>query len=347
MVEPYTDQWLQPVIARSPYEIKTTEMNVGGDPLRVVTSGYPETQGDTLREKYRFAQERLDQIRRALFLEPRGHQDMWGAITVEPDDKDADIAAFYLNANGYSPMCGHASIGLARFAVDAGLVKATSHETSVNIQLPCGLVRTHVEYDSETKASGRTHFTSIPSFLYEQDLEVNIPRIGKVVVDVSFGGIFFAITSSSQLGIDVCDSSIQDIKYVGVSITKATNDAIRVEHPTCQGTNLISGTIITDGKDSQDADSTTNICVYSSQGLIARAPCGSGVVARVALQVQKRLTDLNQPMTFKSRYGSSFVVEKTNVEGIEAVRIEVSGQGHYIGRNTFFSEENDEMGKVS
>ncbi|XP_041453388.1 trans-L-3-hydroxyproline dehydratase-like [Lytechinus variegatus] len=112
--------------------------------------------------------------------------------------------------------------------------------------------------------------------------------------------------------------------------------------------NFVSGTILTDGKDSQDADSTANICVYTSLGLIARAPCGAGVVARVALQVKKGLTDLNQPRTFKSRYGSSFVgkaVEKTNVGEREAVRVEVSGQGHYIGRNTFFSEENDEIGK--
>lgn len=89
-------------------------------------------------------------------------------------------------------------------------------------------------------------------------------------------------------------------------------------------------------------------CYFVLVDQIARAPCGSGTVSRVAMQVAKGLTDLNQPRFYKSRWGSSFIakaVEKTKVGDRDAVRIEVSGQGHYIGKNMFFCEENDVMGK--
>ena len=154
------------VIAKSPYKIQTMEMNVGGDPLRIVVSGYPDMKGETLLEKYHYARDQLDHIRRDIILEPRGHYDMWGAVTVKPDHPEADIAAFYLNAEGYNFMCGHATIGLARYTVDSGLVERKSPETQLNIQLPCGLLKTYVKYNEETKTTGSTRFISVPAFLY-------------------------------------------------------------------------------------------------------------------------------------------------------------------------------------
>ncbi|XP_063959341.1 trans-L-3-hydroxyproline dehydratase-like [Lytechinus pictus] len=336
------------VIAKSPFKIHTMEMNVGGDPLRIVVSGYPEMKGDTLLERYRFTRDHLDHIRRAIILEPRGHYDMWGAIPIKPDNPEAHIGACYLNAEGYNFMCGHATIGLARYTVDSGLVEKTSPETQLNIQLPCGLLKAYVEYNEETKTTGRTRFTSVPAFLWEKDAEIEVPGFGKVKVDVSFGGVFYVLVSTSQLGLDIVKSPLRDLKDAGIAITKATNDAISVQHPENPDINCIVGTILTDGNETPDTDTTYNLLVYGDQGMIARAPCGSGTVSRVAMQYQKGLTDLNQPRYYKSRWGSSFIakaVETTKVGDRDAVRIEVSGRGHYIGQNTFFFEENDEMGK--
>eukprot|EP00057_Strongylocentrotus_purpuratus_P032517 XP_787917.2 PREDICTED: trans-L-3-hydroxyproline dehydratase [Strongylocentrotus purpuratus] len=336
------------VIAKSPYKIHTMEMNVGGDPLRIVVSGFPEMEGDTLVERYRFARDRLDHVRRAIILEPRGHYDMWGAVPVKPDNPEAHIGAFYLNAEGYNFMCGHATIGLARYTVDSGVVERKSPETQLNIQLPCGLLKAYVEYNEETKTTGRTRFTSVPAFLWAKDAEIEVPGFGKVIVDVSFGGVFYVLVSTTQLGLDICKSPLSGLKDAGIAITKAANAAIKVEHPDNSDINCIVGTILTDGKETPDTDTTYNLLVYGDQGMIARAPCGSGTVSRVAMQVAKGLTDLNQPRFYKSRWGSSFIakaVEKTKVGDRDAVRIEVSGQGHYIGKNMFFCEENDVMGK--
>ena len=65
--------------------ITTVEMHTGGEPVRIVTGGYPPLEGRTLLEKRRFARDRLDHLRRMLMAEPRGHADMYGALLVEPD----------------------------------------------------------------------------------------------------------------------------------------------------------------------------------------------------------------------------------------------------------------------
>ena len=99
--------------------------------------------------------------------EPRGHNDMYGAILVKPSLPEAHIGAIFMDSLQYSPMCGHATIAIARYALDHGLVpndQRKEPETQVNIEAPCGLLRTFVEYDG--KRAGRVRFHSVPSFVF-------------------------------------------------------------------------------------------------------------------------------------------------------------------------------------
>ena len=108
--------------------IETIEMHTGGEPLRIVTSGYPEISGTTILEKRRYLKSNLDYIRRFLMLEPRGHFDQYGALLVKPDHPEAHIAVIFMHNEGYSTMCGHAIFALGRFAVDNGYIKHPSRE---------------------------------------------------------------------------------------------------------------------------------------------------------------------------------------------------------------------------
>ncbi|XP_033734645.1 trans-L-3-hydroxyproline dehydratase-like [Pecten maximus] len=145
--------------------IKTKEMHTGGEPLRIVEAGFPAPKGDTILDKIRYTREHLDPYRKLLMSEPRGHRDMFGALLVEPDDKDADLATMFIHNAGYSTMCGHAVIALGRYAVDSGLVRnPSSPETRVAIQCPCGLVEAFVEYKGGK--TGNVRFNSVPAFVF-------------------------------------------------------------------------------------------------------------------------------------------------------------------------------------
>ena len=145
--------------------IVTTEMHSGGEPLRIVDSGYPEILGRSLLEKRRYLRDHLDHLRRFIIFEPRGHFDMYGALLVTPDQpEEADVGVMFLHNEGYSTMCGHAVICLGRYIVDSGRKVAVEPETEINIQCPCGVVRVFVEY-SKGK-TGTVRFHSVPAFAF-------------------------------------------------------------------------------------------------------------------------------------------------------------------------------------
>ena len=80
--------------------IHTVEMHTGGEPLRVIVSGWPEVKGRSLLEKRRYVRENHDHLRRQLVLEPRGHEGMYGALLVEKDNPDADMAVLFMHGEG-------------------------------------------------------------------------------------------------------------------------------------------------------------------------------------------------------------------------------------------------------
>ena len=110
------------------FEITTVEMHTGGEPLRVITSGYPEIKGETILAKRRYVTENLDHIRKLLMREPRGHSEMYAALLVTPDNEKADLAVLFMHNGGYSVMCGHAVMAVSRYAVDYGRFSRTSRQ---------------------------------------------------------------------------------------------------------------------------------------------------------------------------------------------------------------------------
>jgi len=98
----------------SPLILTTDDLHTGGEPVRIVTSGYPAIRGATILDKRSYVAAELDHLRRILMWEPRGHRDMYGVIPVEPDLPGAALAVLFMHNEGYSTMCGHATLALGR-----------------------------------------------------------------------------------------------------------------------------------------------------------------------------------------------------------------------------------------
>ena len=120
--------WNWPLPAHAT-RITVIDMHTGGEPLRVITGGLPPIAGGSVLEKRRYFREHLDQLRTGLMWEPRGHADMYGAVITR--SRDADFDVFFLHNEGYSTMCGHATIAMGRYAVDHGLVPRVEPVTVV------------------------------------------------------------------------------------------------------------------------------------------------------------------------------------------------------------------------
>uniref|UniRef100_A0A671NA54 trans-L-3-hydroxyproline dehydratase n=1 Tax=Sinocyclocheilus anshuiensis TaxID=1608454 RepID=A0A671NA54_9TELE len=310
--------------------LSVVDMHTGGEPLRIILSGYPEVKGDTILAKRRYVREHLDHLRKVLMFEPRGHYDMYGALLVRSELAEADLGVLFMHNEGYSTMCGQAVIALGRFAVDYGLIKTpTSPETQINIHCPCGLVKAFTQYSNGK--TGAVRFHSVPAFAFATDASVSVPGYGSITVDISYGGALYAFVSAEKFGLDV------------------NNDAVKSQgtlyHPVSENLAFLYGTILTDGKDAFSEEPTANVCYMGCQ--VDRSPAGSGVTARIALQYHKGLIGLNQTRSFKSGATGSvyrktgLLLKETTCGDLRAVMVEVTGHAQYSGVASFIQESDD------
>jgi proline racemase len=325
--------------------LSTVEMHTGGEPTRIIVDGWPEFAGTTLLDKRREAKERFDHLRRGLVLEPRGHDGMYGALLVEPDHPDADLAVLFMHNEGYSTMCGHATIALARWAVDSGRVarrepEKPQSETVVRLQCPCGLVTASVAPD------GRVRFESVPAFAYARDRIVPTRTWGPVTVDVAYGGAFYAILAADSIGLDLRTSPMRAIVDAGEEITKAAAAATPIEHAGEPDLAFLYGTILTDGGDGANGRASRNVCIFAGRQ-IDRSPTGSGVTARLALEVARRKVATGEERLFESCTGAVFsgkvLREGAAVGRHKSVIVEVGGHAYQTGEARFRFDDDDPL----
>lgn len=316
-------------------------MHTGGEPVRIVVSGYPEISGATILAKRRHAREHLDRYRKLLMFEPRGHSDMYGVLPVKPDLPGADLAVLFVHNEGYSTMCGHAVIALGRWAVDSGRVARSTGESNVAIQCPCGLVQARVAPDGSVK------FSSVPAFAFALDRTVEVPGLGSVAIDVGYGGAYYAFLPASRFNLDVRRSATRDLVDAAYAVTTAAKAQIKLDHPDDADLAFFYGTILTDGKDAWSTEPTANICVFAERE-VDRSPTGSGVTARIALQHARKQIAISQERKFESVTGAIFTgraLSETKTGRFNAVIVEVGGKAHYTGSAKFTIEGDDEIGR--
>ncbi|MDZ7603762.1 MAG: proline racemase family protein [Hoeflea sp.] len=319
------------------------DMHTGGEPLRIVTGGYPELPRGTILEKRAYVRDHLDHLRKILMFEPRGHADMYGALLVEPDLPGADLAVLFMHNEGYSTMCGHAIIALGRYAVDQGLVPPGTDVTVVNIECPCGMVRAEV-----TMRDGRpaeVSFESVPSFLFARDQVLTVGTWGKVSFDIAYGGAFYALADARQFGLKFGRDPVAGFVEAADRLTKAAQAAIPLSHPDAEDLAFLYGTILTDGRDTFSDQPTRNVCVFADRQ-VDRSPTGSGVTARLAAMHDRGQIAPGQERIFQSIIGSRFsgrVASVTTCGAHRAITAIVSGRAFYSGRSEFMIEDDDPL----
>jgi len=325
----------------------TIDTHAAGEPLRIITGGVPEIQGMTMLERRRYMLEHLDFIRRALMWEPRGHYNMYGCVITEPVSKEADVGVLFMHNEGYSTMCGHGIIALVTALLETGAFPAQGQIIPVNLDTPAGLVRATAYLDGNGHVE-RVSFLNVPSFLYARDVELTLPKYGKILVDVAYGGAFYAFVSSEKVGLRVRPENTEQLVEAAQAIKSAVNAATIIEHPIEPDLSFVYGTILIDAPENP-AHHSRNICVFADAE-VDRSPTGTGVSARLAIHhARGDITD-RQEIIVESILGSAStfngkVVGREKVGPYNAIVPEVSGKAFITGRHEFIIDNRDELGR--
>jgi trans-L-3-hydroxyproline dehydratase len=321
------------------------DMHTGGEPVRIVVSGYPAIPRGTILQKRAWVRDHLDHLRRVLIFEPRGHYDMYAALLVEPDLAGADLAVLFMHNEGYSTMCGHAVIALGRYAVDHGLVAAIEPLTTVSIECPCGMVVASVEV--EDGCAGAVSFESVPAFLVAGDRSTRLPRYGDINFDMAYGGAFYALADCRQFGLEFGRDRVRDFVDAATALTDRLKGEFPLSHPDHADLAFLYGSILTDGDDAFSERPTRNVCVFA-EAEVDRSPTGSGVTARLAAMHAKGQIAVGQTRTFESIVGSRFtgvVARRTRAGNCDAIVARVGGRAFYSGMAEYWVEDGDELGR--
>jgi len=321
--------------------IQTVDSHTEGNSTRVITGGYPSPPGGTLLDKRAWLWRHDDGLRRMLNFEPRGHGMMCSVLLLPPIDPAADFAAIIMEQDEYVPMCGHCMIGTATTVVATGMVAATEPVTTVRIETPAGLVTCEVEV-----ASGRVgpvSFVNVESFLLHRDAGVAIEGLGEFVVDVAYGGDFYAIVDADPLGLALAPDN--DAALIGAArrIIPAVNAQLRIAHPGRPDITRCYQTLFTSAETTTGDRKQTIVC---PPGSLDRSPCGTGTSARVAALLARGEIGLDQPLRFEGVLGTCFSASAVAAEergGILYVRPKVTGRAFLTGFHQFVLDEDDPL----
>ncbi|KIX94184.1 uncharacterized protein Z520_10211 [Fonsecaea multimorphosa CBS 102226] len=366
--------------------ISCIEMHTCGEPTRIVIEGYPDLHG-TLLEQRAEAKTKHDHIRKRVLLEPRGHYDMYGAI-LRPQTEltmsdQADIGVLFMTNDGYSTMCGHATIALGRFLVDTHDLHIFPRRNEikydprtryavVNLHAPCGLVEVTVPTNEDGSASDPERpvsFVSVPSFAKGVNIAIPVPAYlrwpelsgdrAEVQAGFAYGGAFYCIVAVTELGftngLSAIDLEALNRATWGLKSAILENPGLSCyyEHNSQPEMSFLYGVIVTDKMNVQNeavSGSELGVCYFAAQE-IDRSPCGSGVAARAALAYLDGTRMMNKSWAYHSLvsklgFGPPFIgtiVERKTTEEME-VRVKVEGQAYYTGFSTFSVEKEDPLG---
>jgi len=311
-----------------------------GNPVRLVKEGGPELHGKNMSEKRQHFLKEYDWIRTGLMFEPRGHDMMSGSILYPPLDAENDVAVLFIETSGCLPMCGHGTIGTITIAIEEGLLKP-KNPGIVKMETPAGLI--HVEYKIRNEKCNSVKLTNVPSFLHSADLTAACPELGELVLDVSYGGNFYAI-------IDV-QKNFKGLEYYTADklilwsreLRKNINSKYEFVHPedaTINGCShvLWTGAVI-------DKTSTARNAVFYGEKAIDRSPCGTGTSARMAQWYAKGKLKKGDEFIHESIIGSKFIgriEEELIVGGKKAIRPSVEGWAKIYGYNTIWIDRDDD-----
>jgi 4-hydroxyproline epimerase len=313
--------------------------HTAGNPVRLVAGGAPLLKGASMSERRQDFLTRFDWIRTGLCFEPRGHDMMSGGFLYPPTRADTDIGILFIETSGCLPMCGHGTIGLVTFGLEHGLIQP-AEPGRLRVEVPAGIIDITYERDGDKVTSVR--ITNVPAYVAERGIAIDVEGLGPLVVDVSYGGNYYAIVEpqGGYTGLDDLGASrLIDYSAKVRAAVRAKFEPVHPLDPTIRG---VSHVLWADAPRANDADGRN--AVFYGDKAIDRSPCGTGTSARLAhLAAQGRLK-VGDRFVHESYIGSRFIgrVEaETRLGDRPAIVPSIEGSAVTTGFNTIWIDRID------
>jgi len=323
-----------------------------GEPLRVITGGIPHIPGNSVYEQMRWLEQNDDQIRMMMLREPRGYPPLCCNLIVPPKHPQADAGFIIMEQVEYPVMSGGNTIAVVTVLLETGMLPMREPVTELTLEAPAGLIGIRAEC-SQGKVTCVT-FKNVPAFAPYIDAEIDVPHLGKVRVDVGWGGMFYAIADVRQFkGLQLIPQHGGEIARISAMIRKAAQEQLPVAHPDYPGVG-ISISQLSGPADNPAADWKNAVTVASGEldwdnpatwtGALDRCPCGTGTCAKMVTLYAKGELAVGQDFRHQGILGTVYtgqLVEEVKIGNHRAVVPTLSGQAWITGYNTYVLDPTD------
>ncbi|MEH6812878.1 MAG: proline racemase family protein [Motiliproteus sp.] len=303
-------------------KISVLGVHAEGEIGRVITGGVLDIPGKTMMDKMNYLNTEDDSIRRFALFEPRGFSQMTVNLLLPPTQPDADAGFIPMQPDCAHALSGSNSMCVTTALLETGMVEMNEPETKVVLDTPAGLVTATAQCKDGKCES--VSLEMVPSFVEALDQTIDVEGLGKIKVDIAYGGCYFAVVDANALGLKLVPSEARELVDLGTRIKLAAAAQIRVQHPLYPSLNSIEYAIFTGNYDGELR--STNI-IYP--GRIDRSPCGAGSSARLAVMYARGQIGKNEPVKIKSIIDGRFfgeVIAETKVGDKDAIIPRIEGR---------------------
>ena len=319
------------------------DSHTAGEPTRVVTGGFPDLVGATLREREADLLARHSDLARMLVGEPRGHAPTHAVLPLAPLHPQADLSILILSSLGSLTMCGHALIGTVTTLVETGRIPPAGGVTTVVVETLSGLVRAEARTEGDKVRS--VTFRGVPSWVAVRRLEVEVD--GRTMeVDLGFGGIWFVLVRVEQTGLAIRVESVPALVALSHRIRREVNRMLAGSADWPPGTPdqvdqlLYFGPPTTPGADGQNLATSTGLG-------FDRSPCGTGSCARMARAFGRGELGVGDTFIHESVLNTTFtgtIGAETETSGRRAIIPTITGAAYLTGFNELVLDRDDPLG---
>lgn len=320
--------------------ISVVGCHAAGEVGDVIVGGVLPPAGATMFEKMRTMERDHDHIRRMLLCEPRGSVARHVNLLVPATRPDCDVGVIVMEPTEYVPMSGSNTIATVTVLLETGILPMKEPTTIVTLDMPGGVVR--VEASCRNGKCELVELDNVPCFVCLLDAEVAVEGLGKVRLDVAYGGMMYALVDASTLGFDIEASEARRLAELGEKIRLACREQLNVEHPANPDIRGVS-CVQFDQPFQGVGKVTRNTCIVAP-GRSDRSPTGTGLSARLAVLHARGQMKVGEEMTHSSIIGSEFrgrIKEETSVGGRPAIVPSIRGQAWITGFHTYVIDASD------
>ena len=332
--------------------IHAVDLHACGEPGRVIVGGVLDVPGESMFDKMQHLSQKADSLRLRMLREPRGYPAANCNLILPSNNPEAVAGFVIMEQTEYPGMSGTNTICVVTTLIETGMVEVNEPFTDFKLYTPAGLISIRAEV-SNGKATNVT-FENVPAFSVYTNESISVPEIGEVKVDVAYGGMFYVILDSEELGLKLSPENGGEIVRVAEMVKAIASEKLPVVHPENKEISGITIAVVS-GPPENPAATLKNVVVVSTgkldwdrpetwKGVIDRSPCGTGTCAKMASLFEKKMLNLNTDFVHEGILGTTFtgrLVRKTKVGNYDAVVPTITGRAWITGFAQYVVDDSD------